>query len=414
MKKIIFVVLMLFGFNAIAEMSEEQSSMDSGMEMNQMTEMVADSSEEMKESKENGFVGSFSLRYQPLGQIKYADDLSYRARVGWKGEVNDQVKWGVVLSTNTEQNFLDLGLQSVNLEKAYISYNPFENLYVKVGKMSRVPDFHKVGVLYSEQIYSEGAKIKYKYEIGDNSSVFAKVGAYRLTKKVTYLRSNNMPLQPGTTLEGKLGAKFSVANFDSKVYVKGVYDGLFKLFRKTEYDGLVKKEDEAGNVVSPGLVELQEIVKQWLPTTTLVQAGLMVGNSDLVVPAGVFVHYLSDVEDLGDFSYTAGLSVGSAGKMNSTEAGDFGVAVSYYDVKEADYRQAWLNEDYFNFAGIGGKGENIGRLFHDGAKKGVAARVQYNIWDKSSLVLKYAFDLSEDKVKGVEEHNLVAELAYVF
>ena len=368
-----FVVLMLFGFNAIAEVSEEQPSMDSGMEMNQMTEMVTDYSGDMKEAKENGFVGSFSLRYQPLGQLlKDADELSYRARVGWKGDVNDQVKWGVVLSTDTEQNFSSLGLQSVGLEKAYVSYSPVENLYVKVGKMGWTPDFNKVGVLYSEQVYSEGAKIKYKYEIGDNSSVFAKVGAYRLTTD-----GQNAPLQDGTTLEGKLGSQFSVANFDSKVYVKGAYDGLLK-------KDAVASDDEDKAVASSD-------------PKTLVQAGLMVGNSDLVVPAGVFAHYLSDVEDLGDFSYTAGLSVGSAGKMNSTEAGDFGVAVSYYVVKGADYRQAWLNEDYLA-----------------GAGKGVAARVQYNVWDQSSLVLKYAFDMSEDKATDSEEHNLVAELTYVF
>ena len=379
MKKIIFVVLMLFGFNAIAEMNDEQPSMDSDMDMNQMSDMVADYSGDTKEVKEeSGFVGSFSLRYQPLGELAGADDVSYRARVGWKGDVNDQVKWGVVLSTNTEQGFSSLSLQNVSFEKAYVSYSPVENLYVKVGKMGWTPDFHKVGALYSEQVYQEGAKVKYKHEIGDNSSVFAKVGAYRLTG------NKNAPLQDGTTFEGKLGAKFSVGNFDSKVYAKGAYDGFFQ-------------EEAKATVVGDEGEEAKEESVASADAKTLVQAGLMVGNSDLAVPAGVFAHYLSDVEDLGDFSYSAGFSVGSAGKANSTEAGDFGLAVSYYVVKGADYRQAFLNEDYLA-----------------GAGNGVAARVQYNVWDQSSVVLKYAFDMSEDKAKDDDGHNLVAELTFAF
>ena len=359
MKKFMFIVLALFGFSTIADMHSGMG-MD-GMGMDHMSDMVGDTEDRpnhmSEKESDSGFVGSFSLRYKPIGfVVEGEDDVSYRARVGWKGNANDQVKWAVVLSTDTEQSFSTLNLGNINFEQAYVSYNPIENLYVKVGKMSWTPDFNKVGVLMSEQIYKEGAKVKYSHDVSDNSKVFGKVGAYRL------VGGANAPLQDGTTLEGKVGVKFDVSDYETKVYAKGVYDGLFK------------EDSKDGQI--------------------LTQAGVMVQNAEMVVPVGVFAHYLANSDAFGDPSYTAGVSVGKAGKFTDTDAGDFGVAVSYYDVDGSNYRTAWLNEDYVQ-----------------GAGSGVAVRAQYNVWDNSSLAVKYAYDLG-DNVE--EENNVVAELAFVF
>jgi len=363
MKNCMFIVLMLFGFNTVAEM---QSDMKMQADMEMQSDMVGNSPMTMEtevmdknESSESGFTGSFSLRYKPLGFQESADEFSYRARIGWMGDLNDQVKWGVVLSTDTEQSFSSLNLQSVFFEQAYVAYNPVEGLYVKAGKMGWVPDFHKVGVFMSEQIYKEGVKVKYTHEMDDNS-VYAKVAAYRLTGAEN--ANPNAPLQDGTTLEGKVGGKFNVSGFDSMLYVKATYDGLLK---------------GADNSVAP---------------TTLAQVGLSVHNSEMMTPVGVFGHY-SDDTDIGAGSFTAGVSVGKAGQADSTEVGDFGLAVSYYNIDPTSYRTAWVNEDYVNEAG-----------------KGIAARAQYNVWENSSLAVKYAYDTDADE----DAHNLVGELTFVF
>jgi hypothetical protein len=357
-----FIVLMLFGFNTAADMNSDMS-------MDQMSDMVGSpememETEAMDDHSESGFTGSFSLRYKPIGFKEEANEISYRARIGWMGDVNDQVKWGVVLSTNPEQSFSSLDVQAFGFEQAYVAYSPIESLHVKVGKMGWMPDFHKVGVLQSEQIYKEGVKVMYKHEMDDNS-VYGKVGAYKLDAGEE--TNPNSPLQAGTTLEGKLGVKVNVSDFDSKLYVKAAHDGFLK-------------EDSTEDA------------------KTLAQAGLNVYNSEMAVPAGVFAHYLSDVSDLGTFSYTAGVSVGKAGQSDSTEVGDFGLAVSYYDIKAENYRTAWLNEDYVA-----------------GAGSGLAARAQYNVWENSSLVLKYALNMGEDSGNdNNDDHNLVAELTFVF
>ena len=346
MKSFLFVVLGLFGFNTLADMQ---------MGMDNMSDMVHNSGENMMNDVEDeeGFIGSFSVRYKVLGFEEGADPVSYRARIGWKGDVNDLVKWGVVLSTNTEQAFSSLGLQNVSFEQAYVSYSPVEEFSLKVGKMEWMPDFHKVGVLKSEQIYVEGVNAKYKYDMSDVGHVFVKVGAYRLTE-------GNEPLRNGTTLKGKLGAKLSVSDLDSYMYAMGLYDGLLK-------------DDGVHNI--------------------LTQAGLSVHSSSMAIPVGVFAHIMSDVNSFAGLSYTAGVSTGKAGSAFSTEQGDFGLAVSYYKVDTEDYRVSWLNEDYVQ-----------------GAGSGVAARVQYNAWDRSSLAVKYAYNLNGDQYPN----NLVGELTFAF
>ena len=72
---------------------------------------------------ESSLMGSFSLRYKPIGFLKEEDvnQLSYRARVGWTGDVNEAVKWTVGLSTETEQNFGSFHLSEIMLEQAYVT-----------------------------------------------------------------------------------------------------------------------------------------------------------------------------------------------------------------------------------------------------------------------------------------------------
>ena len=339
MKRCLFIVLALFGLNAFAEMHKG---------MDHMSNM-------MSSEGESGLMGSFSLRYKPMGFEEAADQLTYRARVGWMGDVNEAVKWTVGLSTATEQSFAGIRLGDIQLEQAYVTYSPMKGLSLKVGKSGWLPDFHKAGVLYSEQLYKAGAMLKYMQTMSDTAHWYAKVGAYNLTE--------NAPIADGLTVKAKVGGHFDV----SEGMMLGVYAGAL-------HDGLMKEDGHTAK--------------------TLVQAGLRLNVSSMEVPVGVSANYLANADKFDFDSYTVGLSVGNAGKANSVEMGDFGLAVSYYDLNSADVISSWLNEDYVN-----------------GAGKGVAVRGQYNLWDNTSLVAKYAHNLGD----GVEEaNNLVAELMFVF
>ena len=341
MKKYLFILLALFGLNAFADMHTG---------MDHMYDMV-------DSSGESGFTGSFSLRYKPMGfDEKDIEDLTYRARLGWNGDVNEAVQWNVSLSTETEQNFSAIGLSNIKLEQAYITYTPMEGLSVYAGKYGWMPDFHKKGILYSEQNYYEGAFIKYKHMMDDNH-VYVKVAAYKLDE------GENKPLADGVTVKGKLGGSFGVADgMTLGAYVSG------------SHDGLVKEEGHTAK--------------------TLAKAGMNFSTSAMPVPVSVFATYLTDANSVGEFkSYIGGVSVGKAGKANSTEVGDFGLAVNYYDIQESDYTVEWLNEDYVASAG-----------------NGVAVRAQYNPWDNTSFVVKYAHNLAG----GDNADNVVVESMFVF
>ncbi|MCZ0932589.1 MAG: hypothetical protein OXJ52_05495 [Oligoflexia bacterium] len=305
---------------------------------------------------ESGLTGSFSLRYKPMGfDEEDVDKLTYRARVGWMGDVNEAVQWTVIFTTDTEQSFGGIHPEGINFEQAYVAYSPMEGFSVKVGKFGWMPDFHKSGILYSEQLYKVGGMLKYNQAMDDMASWYGKVAVYELEE-------SSAPLT-GVTIKAKAGGHFSVSDdMMAGLYVLGLHDGLMN-------------EGEQAK--------------------TLGQLGVHFNASTMPIPMGVFAAYLTDFDSLGSFdSYTAGLSLGSAGKATSTEMGDFGVAVNYYNIDEKDLVVSWLNEDY-----VGGAGE------------GVAVRAQYNPWDNTSLVAKYARNLAE----GVASpDNLVAELMFVF
>ena len=240
-------------------------------------------------------------------------------------------------------------------------YSPMEGLFVKVGKYGWLPDFHKKGILYSEQLYHTGALLKYKQVMGDMADWHLKLSAYNLGN------GDNAPLSDGLTVKAKVGGNFALSDgVKAGLYVSGLHDGL------------MKTEDDDS------------------PAKTLAKLGVNVSASTMPIPVSFFATYLTDVDKVADFnSYSAGLSVGNAGKANLTEMGDFGLAVNYYKIDEGDFTVKWLNEDY-----VAGAGE------------GVAVRAQYNPWDNTSLVAKFAHNLSPGNDE--EANNFVGELMFVF
>ena len=114
------------------------------------------------------------------------------------------------------------------------------------------------------------------------------------------------------------------------------------------------------------------------------------------VPVGAFGVYVTDVKKItANHSFNAGLSVGNADSPTSGEMSDFGVSVSYYDIKATDHNTALVDTDYVA-----------------GAGKGVAVRAQYNVWNNTNLVAKYARNLGT--TNGKEANNLVGELTFNF
>ena len=379
MSKCIFIILALFGLNAFAEMHSNMGESNSGSMM---------SGAEMKSGmSEDGLMGSFSLRYQNenwAGADQLGDELSYRARVGWKGEVNEAVKYGISVSTVFENSF-DTELSDLKLDQAYVSYSPVEGLYIMAGKMGWIPDFNKVGVFWSEQLYLAGAGIKYKHKLENDGKVYVKLAVYNEQEVVKEQAAQDAVIDPETGEEispakpkvdagksnellvmGKVGAQFNTSDVETGVFAGATYD-----------NGLLAEEGATAK--------------------TVVQAGLNVGSSSMLpVAVGLFGLGSANTDAFGDsLSWNAGVYVGNAGKADSAEMGDFGLSVSYYDIDPNGITSAkWLNEDYVNGS----------------EDKGIAARAQYNAWDNVSLAVKLAYstERTDDKI------NAVGELMFLF
>lgn len=382
-KKFTFIISALFAPFVFADMH-----MSAGGEVNHMSDMMSDSSVE-----DSGFWGSVELKYtfnkpnqdsgdaasaaptpQPAAEGETADEpvatdsatsagnehnASYRARVGWKGDVNETVKWGVSVSSALEGKFLSPSLRDVQLEQAYVSYSPVEGFTLKAGKYGWKAKFHKTGVLYDDDIYTEGVYAKYYYGERDSTNAYVKAIAYRLDKD--WKGPFNVG---GTIVAGKVGGAYEV----SDGMALGAYGSL-----------------ESDFVTSDNAKKL-------------LKAGVHF-NADLGVPAGAFAVYATDVDNFGFNSYTAGVYVGNAGSncSKNSEVHDFGVAVSYYDVKEADFNTTLLDTDYATRGG--------------GDAKGVAARAQYNLWDNANAVVKYAYNLNST---SNDPHSVVGEATFNF
>lgn len=346
-KKSIFIVLAVFGLSSFAGMHEG---------MDHMSDMMNSSGEEA------GFKGSVWLRYKaPLGE-GVEGESSYRAHLGWAGDVNEMISWNVSLSsTLTDRTagftpFGKVGLVDVHLEQAYVSYMPMDGLSITAGKRGWSPNFHKVGLLYDEWLFFEGVSLKYKHA-GEDMKFYAKVAAYELDE------AHKGPFTAGTTLTGKVGGHFGVS--------EGMHLGVFA---SATHDGLFKDEG--------------------VEAKTLAKLGLNLRASQMPVPAGLFAVYVTNVEGLTDnHSYTGGVYVGTAGHVGG-EANDFGLAVSYYDISEGDYNTALLHRDYLA-----------------GAGKGLAVRAQYNVAENTSAVAKLTHDLGEDVTN---KNSLVGELVFQF
>ena len=348
-KKSIFIILAVFGLGSVAEMHSADG-------VDHMSDMISDGSA----VEESGFKGSVELRYEK------DEGSAYRVRLGWTGDVNEAVSWGVGLSTGapwsddkTAENpqtrwhvpFNTPGGVAVALEQAYVSYSLAEDFSVKVGKYGHKTSYHKTGVLYDDDLYPEGAVAKYHYK-GDGAHCFVKAGLYQLDS------AYKGPFTAGSVLKGKAGGHYELSEgVTGGVYVSAEYDGLFNDGKKT-----------------------------------LVQAGVKL-SADVAVPVGVFGIASSDAKELGLNSYTGGAYVGNAGSPSGGETGDFGLAVSYHKVDEGNFNTALVDTDYFAA----------------GASKGVSARAQYNVWDGANVVGKYAYNLGSG-----EKHNVVGELTFNF
>ena len=369
-KKSIFTVLAILGFHSVA-------GAESGSEVDHMSDMVHNSSE----AEEKNFAGSFELKYKALSKGATVNIPSYRVRLGWKGDVNEVIKWGVGISSSIEQGFTTHGVNPLNLEQAYISYTPVEGFSIKAGKYGWTPKFHKTGILYDDDLYPMGVLAKY-YNRSDVGKVYVKVMAYNLDEKF------KGPFSEGTIIKGKLGGKYFLSSD-----VKG------GAYASVQYDGLFKSSE-----VKP---------------KTLLQVGVNLGVSGMAVPVGAFGVYVTDAQNFSaSHSYTGGFYVGNAGTPNSGEANDFGIAVGYYDISSGDFNTSLIDTDYVSdfkkasASDIARAGAAAATTTTTADKaRGFAVRAQYNLWDSTNIVAKYAYN---SKAAQKDAHNLIGELTFNF
>ena len=297
----------------------------------------------------SGFGGGFELKYKAnLGsEGDKLGSFSYRARVNWAGEANSMVMWKVGLSSDLEQKFDTLDLNGVNLEQAYASYMPMDGFKIKIGKFGWMPTFGKSSVLYDDDLYTQGLMVNYK-----TSGCYAKVALINLTSEYADLYS------AGGLLIGKLGTKQDLGDASVSVALDVKYDGLFR-------------DSDATSV-------------------TTASAMVSVDVPNLGVPVSIVGNYGVNADTLLENStYTVGVNVNQSDEMMMSNAS---IGVSYYNIDEVSWNTTFLNDDYTK----GGTG--------------VAAEVQYNIWENSKVVAKYAFDMSTDS----DPHSLIGELTVNF
>lgn len=352
-KKSIFIVLAMFGLNSVADMH------DTGSEVDHMSDMMQSGSD----VEDSGFWGAVEFKYKALGVKEDGKkEPSYRVRVGWKGEMDEVLKWGVGISSPLEEQFDNPKLSLIYFEQAYVSYSPIEGFKVKAGKYNWQPKFHKTGVLYDDDLYLEGVSVKY-HQGDDDVRFYGKVALHHLAGDY------RGPFNADVVFKGKVGGSYALSSdMKAGLYVSGEYDGLF-----------MEKASEGEEKASP---------------TTLAQVGVNFSTSSMMFPVGLFGVYVTNAKGLTKSpSYTGGVYVGNAGTSTSGEMGDFGVAVSYYDFNAGDYNPSLVDSDYGALAG-----------------QGVAARAQYNLWDSVNVVAKYAYNLAG----GDNANHLVGEMTFNF
>ena len=358
-------MLIALGLQARVAYSE-QAHYSPEVPIQEVTEM-ADMSEDV-----GGFNGAVELKYK--NQDMTSNDsgfgnVSYRARAGWTGSVNQYVKWGVGVSSHIEQPFSGYELKGVWLEQAYVKYAPIEHFHLKVGKSHWRTNHHHTGVLVDDDLYKEAVSAKFHANVTEGTKVYVKVaGVNNSGNDVAQGGGHaklNGPFKEGFLTVGKVGVRSDVGPAVVKAAV-----GL-------KADHFASGEGE---------------------NRTYGSAYLSAGSDDLGgmgVGGGLF-GVVGGNTDLDNWTYTAGAYVGS---KKPEEANDYSVAVSYYNVSSKSWNTGQMDTDYVAAA----SNETTG----DG--NGVAARVQYNVWDSVSVVGKYSYVM-----KPTDSHNVVGEVTVSF
>ena len=355
MKKYIFAVLAVFGLNALAEMG-------------------------MADEDAGGFSGSVELKYRHDVKGGGVGDLSYRARAGWTGNVNDLIQWGLGFSSDIEAAFNTYHLGGVHLEQAYVNYSPVKQFALKVGKYERYSGFHKYGVLVDDDLYSEGVKVKFHHEVSPAVGVYVKAAVESVGEEYAGIWGANHK-----TAKGWAGVHSEVNDWKLGVGVGA------------ETNKIPSGSDSA---------------------ITLFQGKVSVGSGALGMPAGVFGFASSNADNLTDVkgaTYTVGAHVG-----DTSETHGYSVGVSYYNVAGTSWNTAVVDTDYLwkqeatvADSTVTDAGETAGEAVADATgsgvatKKGVAAKVQYNLFDNADVVAKYNYTFDGD-------HGVVGELTFKF
>lgn len=359
-KKLTFSLFLAFGLQLQAAEASGQANYSPEVPIQEVTEM-ADMPEDV-----GGFNGSVELKYKNTditGDNTGAGNVSYRARAGWTGSVNQSVKWGVGFSSNIEQAFSGYELKSVWLEQVYVKYAPVENFHVKVGKSHWNPNHHHYGVLVDDDLYPEAVSAKFHADVADGTKIYVKVAAVNNQGSDDAQggghKELNGPFKKGVLTVGKAGVHSDVG---AAVVKAGV---------AVKFDHLAGGE---GSEKAYG------------------SAHLSAGSDDVAgsgVGLGAFGVVGGNV-DFDNWTYTGGVYVGSE---NPEEANEYSVAVSYYNVSSKSWNTGQVDTDYVATA--------------DG--NGVAARVQYNVWDNVNVVGKYSWVMDP-----TESHNVVGEVTFNF
>ena len=338
MKKYILIILAVFGFSALAGIHGE----DDGAE---------------------GFNGSVELKWTYQDKKEGWGDASYRARAGWTGSVNDEIQWGVGLTTPIAPSGgaeFSSGLGHVDWEQAYVKYSPSEAFSVKVGKYEKYSNFNKYGVLVDDDIYSAGAKAKFKYEMMPATYFYAKAF-----------------VEKAGDYAGIWGEQDAVA---------GAWAGV--------------KSDGDSWQYGIGVGGQTNQIAAGDENKSFVMAKASIGSEDAVgMPAGVFGFWSSSSDAIGAGTYSAGAYVGDA-----SETYGWSVAASYYNVSAKDWNYALVDSDY-NANYVSKEGEEADAS----DSSGVAVKAQFNPWDNTNLAVKYNAGLGDST-----SHGFVGEMTFNF
>lgn len=359
-KKLTLSLLLAFGMQVQAAEASGQASYSPEVPIQEVTEM-ADMPEDV-----GGFNGSVEFKYKNMNLTSDEagmGNFSYRARAGWTGS-SQSVKWGVGFSSNIEQAFSGYELKNAFVEQAYVKYAPVENFSVKMGKSQWKTNYNYTGVLVDDDLYKEALSAKFKAEVVEGTKVYVKVAAVKNEGSDSAQGGGHEdlsgPFKKGVLAVGKVGVKSDVGMAMIKGGVAVKYDGF---------------ADGEGDDKAYG------------------SAYLNAGSDDVAgsgVGLGAFGVVGGNV-DFDSWTYTGGVYVGSA---NPEEANEYSASVSYYNVESKSWNTGQMDTDYVATAGDG---------------NGVAARVQYNVWDNVSVVGKYSFVM-----KPAETHNVVGEVTFNF